>query len=254
MPAAPHILLAGGGKAGNLHPGLAIADHLRRRIPGVELTFAGDGRARERHTVRCAGYRYATVPAQPAPQSPLQALRFVTDNAAGYVAARWLLREQQVSAVVGLGGCTCTSVVRAAVARGVPVSMLEQNAVPSRTTRWLSSTAAAICGAYDEIRPHLDVRAHVLLTGNPARPEFEQLYRSRQARQSAEDATEMFDSDDLPVRAQRPRRLVVLGGAGGARSLNEQMPRVLKQLAEESKNWHIVHQTGEGQLFKLRMG
>lgn len=243
MPAAPHVFLAGGGKAGRLFPGLAIAEHLRAALPAVELTFAGDGRARERHLVRSAGLHYTTVPAQPPPMSPLQALRFLTDNAAGYVAARWVLREQRASVVVGLGGSSCASVTRAAVARGIPVVMLEQDAIPSRTTRWLSSTSTTICAAFEQIQPHLHVPAEVSLTGNPARPEFERLYRLARQRDEGEDR-----AITRAARDGRPRRLVVIGGAGGARSLNEQMPTALKKLAHESANWHIVHQTGEGQL------
>lgn len=42
--------------------------------------------------------------------------------------------------------------------------------------------------------------------------------------------------------------MVVLGGAGGARSLNESMPFALAGLKECLVGWQIIHQTGEGQL------
>lgn len=236
MPATPHVLFAGGGTAGHLYPGLAVAEHLSRRLPQAIITFAGGGAARERHVVRHAGYHYTMIPAQPAPQTPLAALRFVTDNVAGYCAARWMLREQQVSLVVGLGGYTSAAVVRAAVARGIPIILLEQNAIPGRTTRWMSRTSSMICAGFEEIRPHLDVQAPVTVTGNPARPAFEQLYARRKNSAVEHDET------------SRQRRLVILGGAGGARSLNETMPAVLKSLGDRIADWQIVHQTGEGQL------
>ena len=185
MPATPHVLFAGGGSASHLHPGLAVADHLRRRMPSVLITFAGTGAARERHTVRLAGHHYTMIPAQPMPRNPLQAVRFVTDNVAGYCAARWMLREQRVSLVVGLGGSTSVAVVRAAVARGIPVVLLEQNAVPGRTTRWLSRAAAMVCAAFEEVRPHLHVQAPVTVTGNPCRSAFEELYFKVHGRQAA---------------------------------------------------------------------
>jgi UDP-N-acetylglucosamine--N-acetylmuramyl-(pentapeptide) pyrophosphoryl-undecaprenol N-acetylglucosamine transferase len=47
---------------------------------------------------------------------------------------------------------------------------------------------------------------------------------------------------------RRQRRLVVLGGSGGARSLNEQVPSALKKLGDALAGWQIVHQTGDGQL------
>ncbi len=233
MATAPRVMFAGGGTDGHLFPGIAVAAHLVERLPDVGITFAGPGAPRERHAVRAAGYDYLTIPSQPSPQNPLQAIRFVTDNMAGYCAARWMLREQQVSLVVGMGGYTSTAVVRAAAARGVPLVLLEQNAVPSRTTRWLSRSSTLVCAAFDEVRPHLHVQAPVTVTGNPARPEFEAFYENY-----------CSHTQKSPAR----KRMVVLGGAGGARSLNESMPRALQQLGDSLANWQIVHQTGEGQL------
>ena len=125
MSPTPHVLFAGGGSAGHLFPGLTVADHVARRMPGVAITFAGAGKPRERHAVHTAGYQYTMIPSQPVPQNPLQALRFVTDNLAGYCAARWMLREKRVSLVVGLGGYTSTAVAQGAAARGIPVVLLE---------------------------------------------------------------------------------------------------------------------------------
>lgn len=245
MTAAPHILFAGGGAAGYFFPGIAVAEHLRKSLPQAKITFAGPGRPREKHVVRTAGYEYTTVLSQPVPQGPLQAFRFLTDNVAGYCAARWMLRERGVDLVVGLGGYTSTAVVRAAVAREIPFILLEQNAIPSRTTRWLSEAASLVCAGFDEVRPHLHVQAPVATTGNPARPAFEQLCRRMSSSgRSLESAKLSITGGGLP----RQKRLVVLGGAEGARSLNESMPKALKRLGETLAEWQIIHQTGEGQL------
>jgi len=239
---ASHVMFAGGGAAGHLFPGLAVAEHLTELMPSVRITFASPGKPREKHAIRTAGYEHAIIPAQPIPQNPLQAFRFVTDNLAGYWAARWLLKERQVSLVVGLGGFTSTAMVRAAAARGIPFILLEQNAIPSQTTRWLSRASSLVCAAFEEVRPHLHVQASVAVTGNPSRPAFEQLYRRKHGEGSAK-AIEL--SGEQP---RRQKRLVVLGGAGGARSLNESMPKALQQLGDCLADWHVVHQTGEGQL------
>jgi UDP-N-acetylglucosamine--N-acetylmuramyl-(pentapeptide) pyrophosphoryl-undecaprenol N-acetylglucosamine transferase len=42
--------------------------------------------------------------------------------------------------------------------------------------------------------------------------------------------------------------LIVIGGAGGARSLNEAMPTALSKLGDRMAGWQIVHQSGDGQL------
>ncbi|TWU25594.1 UDP-N-acetylglucosamine--N-acetylmuramyl-(pentapeptide) pyrophosphoryl-undecaprenol N-acetylglucosamine transferase [Bythopirellula polymerisocia] len=246
MAASPHIMFAGGGAPGQLFPGIAVASKVAQFMPQAKITFAGPGKCRERHAVRSAGYQYLTIPSKPLPQNPLQALRFVTDNLAGYCTAKWTLREQRVSLVVGLGGHTSTSVVRAAAEKGIPFILLEQNAIPSRTTRWLSRAATMVCAAFEEVRPHLHIQAPVKVTGNPARPAFDQMYQRISA-----SRTEGGDAKTLPfgrLGRDGQRRMVILGGAGGARSLNESMPFALAQLKECLVDWQIVHQTGEGQL------
>jgi UDP-N-acetylglucosamine--N-acetylmuramyl-(pentapeptide) pyrophosphoryl-undecaprenol N-acetylglucosamine transferase len=273
MPTTPHVLFAGGGSASHLHPGMAIAEHLRRRLPNSLITFAGSGAARERHKVRLAGYQYTTVPAHGVPRNPLQAVRFVTDNVAGYCAARWMLREQRVSLVVGLGGTTSVAVIRAAAARGIPIVLVEQNAVPSRASRWLSRAAVMVCAAFEEVRPHLHVQAPVTVTGNPTRRSFEELYVKTYGRPTNKPSgplpPEGRDGEGvksgytlqapLPIPPhqgegitksdpRRQRRLVILGGSGGGRSLNESVPAALQRLGDNLKNWQIVHQTGDGQL------
>ncbi|QEG34115.1 UDP-N-acetylglucosamine--N-acetylmuramyl-(pentapeptide) pyrophosphoryl-undecaprenol N-acetylglucosamine transferase [Bythopirellula goksoeyrii] len=246
MPITPHVMFAGGGAPGQLFPGIAVAAQVAQLLPQAKITFAGPGKSRERHAVRSAGHQYLTIPSKPLPQNPLQALRFVTDNFAGYCTAKWTLREQRVSLVVGLGGHTSTSVVRAAAEKGIPFILLEQNAVPSRTTRWLSHAASMVCAAFEEVRPHLHFQAPVKVTGNPARPAFDQLFQQLAALRS-----QNVDSPTVPfarLGQDGQKRMVILGGAGGARSLNESMPFALAQLKECLGGWQIVHQTGEGQL------
>lgn len=256
MPSNPHVLFAGGGSLGHLYPGLAVAEHLRRRMASIQVTFAGSGSARERHAVRLAGHGYTAIPTHPVPRNPLQALRFVTDNVAGYCAARWMLREQRVSLIVGLGGSTSMAVIRAAVDRGIPVILFEQDAVPSRTTRWLSRAAVTVCAGFEEVRSHLLVQTPVTVTGNPSRTAFEELYAKVYGRGGASaraGSSPMTSQTVAPLatpqqEARRQRRLVILGGSAGARSLNEAIPIALKKLGSAVDSWQIVHQAGDGQL------
>ena len=234
MPRPPHIVFAGGGAPGHLHPGLAVATHLLERIPDATITFVGGSRLVDRHVIRAAGFGFAQVPSQPAPQSAINALRFVTDNVAGYWAARWYLKEKRVSAVVGLGGASSAPTVRAAMSRGIPTLMLEQNVMPGRVTRWLARSATSVCAGFNETRGYFPSAVPLTVTGNPARPEFERLYRQER----------------LAEHRPRDKRLIVIGGGGGARSINEHMPAALARLRDQLAGWQIVHQSGEGQLQK----
>ena len=47
-------------------------------------------------------------------------------------------------------------------------------------------------------------------------------------------------------------RLVVLGGSGGARSLNENVPRALYKIRHLLTGWEILHQSGEADVESTR--
>jgi UDP-N-acetylglucosamine--N-acetylmuramyl-(pentapeptide) pyrophosphoryl-undecaprenol N-acetylglucosamine transferase len=256
-----HIVLAGGGTPGNLYPGLAVAAHLVERMPSAAITFIGSGRPQERHTVAAAGFGYAHLPSRPAPQSALHAVRFVTDNVAGYWACRWYFREKHVSLVIGLGGAASAPAVRAGVSRGIPTVILEQNVAASRVTQWLAGVATAVCVGFEQTRSDLPSSAPVLVTGNPARPSFERLYRQRQTWLDGYcGLNDVHDSPIFSTCITSPslgdsgasdtfeKRLVIIGGAGGARTINENIPEALARLREQLAGWQVVHQSGEGQL------
>jgi UDP-N-acetylglucosamine--N-acetylmuramyl-(pentapeptide) pyrophosphoryl-undecaprenol N-acetylglucosamine transferase len=260
MARGPHIVLAGGGTPGSLYPGLAVAAHIAERMPEATITFVGNGRPQERHPVAAAGFNYAHVPSRPAPETALHTVRFVTDNLAGYWACRWYFREKHVSLVVGLGGAASAPAVRAGISRGIPTVLLEPNASPGRATRWLASAATVVCLGFNEARAELPSSAPVIVTGNPARPAFERLHRQRQSWRNG--YCTLHDEHDAPIFADHAalssggscedrgfeQRLVIIGGAGGARTINENIPHVLTQLRDQLVGWQIVHQSGEGQL------
>jgi UDP-N-acetylglucosamine--N-acetylmuramyl-(pentapeptide) pyrophosphoryl-undecaprenol N-acetylglucosamine transferase len=261
MARTPHIVFAGGAAPGNLYPGLAVAAHVVERLPEAAVTFIGSGRDQERHTVAAAGFGYARLPSQPAPQTALHAVRFVTDNVAGYWAARWFFKERRVSVVVGLGGAASAAAVRAAISGGIPTVLLEQNVAAGRVTRWLAESASSVCVGFEETRADLPSSAPVIVTGNPARPAFERLYRQRESWLAG--YCTLRDERDAPIfvepggelrceaihdRSAYERRLVIIGGAGGARTINESMPQALARVGQELTGWQIVHQSGEGQL------
>ncbi len=144
-----HIVFSGGGTGGHLFPGLAVAEQLSAMIPRVRITFCGGGKPFERQAAHDAGFEYFALPSRPLPHAAREAVSFVVENLAGYLAARRFLREEHVSAVVGLGGYVSVPMARAATRRDVPLVLLEQNAVPGRATRWLARRATLICTAFD---------------------------------------------------------------------------------------------------------
>jgi len=244
-------IFAGGGTAGHLFPGLAVAERLAQQAPHARLTFVGSGKAFEAREVHAAGFEHVALRCRPAPRRLLDVVPSLVDNVAGYWAARRLLAEEPCAVVIGLGGYASVPMARAALHARVPLVLLEQNVVPGRATRWLAPRATMVCLAFAAAREHLAPRTRVLVTGTPLRrgferfdtPEYEALFESGVIDRAVRgDECGLGGLEACPTAARR--QLLVLGGSGGARSLNENVPRALHHLRRELAGWTIVHQSG----------
>jgi UDP-N-acetylglucosamine--N-acetylmuramyl-(pentapeptide) pyrophosphoryl-undecaprenol N-acetylglucosamine transferase len=255
-----HIVFSGGGTGGHLFPGLAVAERLAAMVPRLRITFCGGGKPFERKYVTGAGFEYLTLPVRPLPRGAREAVAFVVENLAGYLAAGRFLREQRVAAVVGLGGYASVPMARAATRRRVPLVLMEQNVMPGRSTRWLAHRATLVCTAFDETGVGLRCRCPVRATGNPVRAEFDRLgatgFASAGLTATLAKPVAPHAGLDLPppplVLRPPDRQLLVLGGSGGARSLNENVPRALYKIRPQLAGWQIVHQSGESQFDSTR--
>ncbi len=246
IPLPPReIVFAGGGTAGHLFPGLAVARQLRAEAPRLNVTFAGTGKPLERKLVATAGFDYLAVRCRPLPERAGELVAFVAENLAGYRQARRFLRQRDVAVVVGLGGYGSVPMGRAAVRCGVPLVLLEQNAVPGRATRWLAPAATIVCAAFAEVRETLGGRCTWKQTGNPIRWGF---MPRPELVEVGPDACPAAPGGYPPRAAHsaRPaaRQLLVLGGSAGAAWLNENVPKALGRIGRRLPGWKIVHQAG----------
>lgn len=197
------------------------------------------------------------------PRRPWHAGRFLADNLAGYCQARSFLRREGVGLVVGLGGFASAAMARAAIDRRVPLVLLEQNAVPGRATRWLAPSADAVCLAFERSLDHFKPGCKLHVTGNPLRAGFVRNRKASPTNPKHQQGTTSPTSPairgttspaSLALRAgvvsergaseTSAPQLLVLGGSGGARALNESVPLALGRLGERLRGWSIVHQTG----------
>ncbi len=228
---SPHIIFAGGGSMEYLHPGMAVAACIEQSLPKAKISFFGAGRAIERYAIRAAGYKYHSIPSRPQPGNAIGAIRYLTDNMAGYCAARWMLNELKADLVVSLGGHASAVTFRAAHAARIPKVLLEQNSMPNSATRSMAKTASALCLGFDEAAAHFPTATLPNITGTPSRL-----------------STSVKKPIPFANGKKNDRCLVVFGGIGGASSLNESVPIALSRMPQFLKGWRVVHQSGEGQL------
>ena len=180
-----------------------------------------------------------------APSRPALLLR----TAPAVLRARRAMEAHASDVLLGLGGFACLPSVLAARSLGIPVALLEMNAVQGAATRWLAPFARRVLHVWRGSVPRTgdSVRAtpestHVHV-GPPLDPEFNAL--EIPAEEMAGARAELGFDPDRPL-------LLVLGGSQGASALNRFVVSEARALVEPNGiGLQVLHQTGPG---KLREG
>lgn len=232
------ILIAGGGTAGHVFPGLALGRTLRER--GHEVAFAGTVRGLEARLVPAAGFEFHELEASPfVRRMSLAALRAPVAAIRALGRSRSLVTGADV--VVGMGGYVSVPAVVAARQLRVAAVLHEQNAVPGLANRALSVVAArvALSFAAAERRFPRFVRSRLSVTGNPVREEILRVPEERDT--LAKEGRREFNL------AEDRRTIVVFGGSQGALNIDRAAAGACRLLASRS-DLQIVLITGPAHL------
>lgn len=236
------VLIAGGGTAGHVLPGLALGRVLRER--GHEVSFIGTEQGLEARLVSEAGFPFHAVAARPlarkvsreALRAPVVALRSVGT-------ARRAARG--ADALVGMGGYVSVPAVLAARRDRVPVVLHEQNAVPGLANRALARLARAVALSFRDARRFFPRRLRVEVTGNPVRQEILRVVDERDV--LAKEATEV-----LELEGDR-RTVLIFGGSQGALHIDRAAVGACR-LLEPRADLQVILITGPAHLESIRRG
>ena len=212
------VVIAAGGTGGHLFPAQALAQELGRR--GWRVWLMTDERA-NRYGAKFPCEEIIEIPsATISPRMPLKALAGVGRLAMGLARAWRRLGDLDPAAVVGFGGYPTLPPLAAAMLRGIPTCIHEQNAVIGRANRMLAGRVGLIASTFETpLRLPEAARARLRVTGNPVRDAV-----------AARAGT--------PYRAPRPGEpfnLLVFGGSQGARVFSDIVPAAISGLAAADK-------------------
>ena len=224
----PRVILAGGGTGGHVFPALALAEELNSAAPGCELLFIGAAGGIEARLVPESGGRLELVESvKVRGLAGLARLPFALARAV--LRAGRLLDEFRPDAAVTLGGYAALAPGIAAWRRGVPLAALEQNAIPGRTSRFLSRLAAEVHVEFAESARLFPRPEKVAATGNPVRRAILEAAARRLRR---------------ALRPDGKLTLLVVGGSQGARRLNELFAEAAARLGALAGRLRVVQLAG----------
>ncbi|MEW5764157.1 MAG: undecaprenyldiphospho-muramoylpentapeptide beta-N-acetylglucosaminyltransferase [Acidobacteriota bacterium] len=225
------LIVAGGGTGGHFFPGLAVAQAVVALQPDAEVLFVGSARGIEARLAPRNGFPFKALPASGfASVGAAARVRALASVPAALALGLGTLLQSKPHAVLGVGGYASVPMGLAAGLAGIPLILLEQNVSPGLANRLLSRFAALVAVAFPQTKTAFRGKGRLL--GNPVRASL----------------------TAVPPESgpERPFRLLVFGGSGGASALNAALEEALPALRAFPGGVEILHQTGEKDLERVR--
>lgn len=239
------IFFTGGGTAGHIYPGLAVADELKTLASSnnkeLKICWIGCSKGMDRNIVEKALGPDGKPTADKfygIPSGKLRrylSLKNLTDLfriAGGFFAAFHILRKAKPALLFSKGGFVSVPPCLAAHLLHIPVYTHECDFTLGLANRLNFKSADFMFVSYEETKNRLSAadQKRVIVSGNPVRPVFYQT-----------DAAKGFEFLSIDKDKKTKPLLLVLGGSSGARQVNE---LVFDNIDFLCQNFIVVHQTG----------
>jgi len=225
------IIISGGGTGGHIFPAIAIANALKEMHPQIKILFVGANGKIEMQKVPAAGYEIKGLPIRGFERRlTLRNFSTLFGLFKSVILSRKIIKDFKPDAVVGVGGYASGPVVYVASSKGIPALLQEQNSYAGITNKLLAKRAKRICVAYDGMENFFE-KNKIVKTGNPVRKD---LYENNSVKKTA---LNFFGLDE------QKKTVLVLGGSGGARTLNESIIGKLEKIS--TSDIQFIWQTGK---------
>jgi UDP-N-acetylglucosamine--N-acetylmuramyl-(pentapeptide) pyrophosphoryl-undecaprenol N-acetylglucosamine transferase len=216
----PLFVMAGGGTGGHVIPAIAVAREVCRM--GYQVLFVGTERGVENRLVPAAGFRFEKIRVGGIKNlgvaTRVTSLSRLVSETAGQVAR---FGEWKPAAVFSMGGYVAGPPVLAALLRGVPLVVMEPNAVPGFTNKRIARWVKRALINFEETARFFP-RGRTELIGLPVREEF--------------FAVRKKDSGEFTV--------LITGGSQCSRTLNEAARQGWALFRQAGMPVRFIHQTG----------
>jgi UDP-N-acetylglucosamine--N-acetylmuramyl-(pentapeptide) pyrophosphoryl-undecaprenol N-acetylglucosamine transferase len=214
------ILISGGGTTGHIHPALAIAEIIKKRLPDTEFLYVGTPDSLEERIAKREGYHFEAVNVTGFGRklSP-KTLKRNAVSAVNLIKAdrrsREIISDFAPDLAIGTGGYVCGPIIRAAAKMGIPTALHEQNAFPGMTVKLLSANVDEVMLAFPDAAERLSRGVKYTVTGLPTRAAYYQNPLNRL------DAKHKLGFDDSLC-------ILSFGGSLGARTINNIAEELIK--------------------------
>ncbi len=229
------VVFAAGGTGGHINPALAAAGELRKRDPQAEILFIGTKNHMESRLVPAADFDFKTIDIagfqrKISIENLIKNVKTLALIVKSSSQTKKILKEFKPDVVVGFGGYVSGPVVSTAAKMGIKTAIHEQNAFPGVTNKTLAKKTDRVMLAVETAKKYLTPKNEPIVTGLPVRRSIFETDRDfARAKFGVEDDTVFVLS---------------MGGSLGAKTVNENMTEVIRELHSDKKLF-FMHSTGK---------
>ena len=225
------VLLCGGGTAGHVNPGVAIADALLGKDKSCEIAFVG----------RLGGGEYRLVEERSFPlyrigiegfdrkhlTKNIKTLKILKNSISQ---SKRIIKDFCPDVIIGTGGYVCAPVILAGHFMKIPTVIHESNAYPGLSTRLLSPLCDKVLLNFKGCSKHFKRKKNISVVGNPLLSDFEKISKADARRRLGIGKNDYF--------------IVSFGGSGGAQIINENIIELMKAYSVKNPTVRHIHAVG----------
>ena len=224
------FVFAGGGTGGHLYPALAVAQQIQILKPESEILFVGAKSKIESRVVPEYKFDFKSIWVSGFSRKlNFSNLLFPIKLFVSAVQSLAFCFSFKPRVAIGSGAYVSGPVIWASSVLGAKVILLEQNSFPGLANRILEKKANEIHLTFEESKKYFRDQSKLKVTGNPIRVNLKLTDKA-----NAKKSFGLNEADKV---------LLVIGGSGGARSINEAVTNSIKSLTENKIQ--IIWQTGQ---------
>lgn len=222
-----NIVIAAGGTAGHINPGISIANTIKRHYPEANITFIGTEYGLESKLVPAAGFNIKFIHSKGLSKNPIKLVKSILANSEGVFEAKKILKELKPKIVIGMGGYVCAPVLFVAKKMlHIPVFIHESNSIAGKTNKFIGNFADGIAVGFERTKGEFKSKC-VVVTGNPVNQAFFNVIKSK-------------DSENT---------VLVYGGSQGAKGIND---IVIKMINNMKLKYKMIYATGEKNYLEVK--
>jgi UDP-N-acetylglucosamine--N-acetylmuramyl-(pentapeptide) pyrophosphoryl-undecaprenol N-acetylglucosamine transferase len=227
-----NILIIGGGTGGHISPGIALYEKLGEEGNLSPLFLTGKNDLRFGSFTDIDSGKLFTYNAPSLTVNPFKIPMFFFRFAGAVLKTVRIIKKNNVSAVVGMGGYVSAPALLAAGFCKVPIFLCEQNTVPGKVTLKFEKKCEKIFGTFPDSISYLKMPEKYVHCGNPIRNNV--LVQTPKG--EAKKAFHLEHCDKI---------ILIIGGSQGAVKLNNLVLGLKKAYPREFKNIGIIWSTGD---------